>query len=148
MKVTDSRKKIVWNRLSRLGLAAQAGILCAIVSVVALPLALAAYAISGLPGVVAALVAACVCLLGGEIALGLCGLLARRHDALYAVLAGMLARTSVPLLLGLGLHVLMPSLTQAGLFFYFLAFYLVILTSETILAVAHASRDATSGKAV
>jgi hypothetical protein len=146
--MAESQKKIIWDRLARLRLPAQAGFLGGIVVVVAMPLAAAAYAISGFPGVYATLAAGCVCLLGGEVALGLSGLLDQRLGVLQAVLIGMLARMAFPLLLGIVVHLLAPSLTKAGLFFYFLVFYLVILAVETILAMAHLSRESTSNKAL
>ncbi len=146
--MADSRNKIIWHWLARLGPAAQAGFLGGIVGIVALPLTLAAYAVNGTPGVIAAVSAGCVCLAGGEVALAIGGLLALRVDVLYAMVAGMLARMAFPLLLGVGLHVLAPSLTRAGLFVYFLLFYVAILATETILAVAHVSEHSTSSKAI
>lgn len=146
--MVNSRNKKIWNWIARLGLAAQAGFLGGIVAGVALPLTLAAYAINGTAGVTAAVAAACVCLLGGEVALAMGDLLARRFDRFYALLAGMLARMGLPLLFGIGLHLVIPSLTRAGLFIYFLLYYVVVLAAETIVAVAQVSDDSTSGKAI
>src|SRR3990172_6409839 len=102
--MADSRSKMIWDRIARLGLAAQAGLLVGIVGLTALAVAPLAYVISGLPGVVAVAAAAGVCLAGGEVALALGGLLVRRVDALYGVLVGMLSRMAFPLALGAGLH--------------------------------------------
>ena len=96
-----------------------------------------AFALSGGSGVIAATIAAAICLVGGEAALLLSGLLARRLDALRAVLIGMMVRMGVPLVLGLVAHLLAPSLTVSGMFFYFLPFYAMVLVVETMLSVAH-----------
>ena len=67
--------------------------------------------------------------------------------AMHAVLLGMLARMAFPLGFGLALHFAVPRLTEAGLFFYFLVFYPVVLTAETMLAVAHLPQDSSTRSA-
>ncbi len=144
MMMSDSRKKSIRDRLAHSGLAAQAGFLGGIVGIVALVLAPLAFAISGAPGVVAVVAAGGACLVGGELALLMGALLARRVGTLQSVLAGMVARLTLPLFLGLAIHVAAPALTSAGLFFYFLVFYPVVLAAETLLAVAHLPHDTTT----
>lgn len=142
--MSDSRKKIIPSRLAESGLAAQSGLLGAIVAIVAVPLALVAYTISGSPGAVAAVAAGGACLLGGEAALVLCQWLAGRVDVMRALLVGMLARMTLPLILVLAMHFVAPSLTQGGLFIYVLAFYPVVLGTETIFALARLGQNSTS----
>ena len=144
--MSESRNEI-WNKLARLGLAAQTAVLALAVALLAAPLLALAYAISETRGVIAALVAAVICLVGGEIALVLSNLLARRLEPLQAVLVGMMARMAVPLVLGLIVHFAAPSLTAAGMFFYFLAFYAVVLAVETMLSLAHLPQTRNSPKA-
>jgi hypothetical protein len=144
----DSRTKIASRLLARQGLAAQAAFLAGIVALVALPLTLGAYAISGAPGVIAALAAGLVCWMGGAVALVAAGQLKGRFGALHAVLGGMFARLAFPLGLGIGLHLARPELTDAGMFFYFLVFYPVVLAAETLLAVAHLGQDPSAKRAV
>ena len=144
--MSESRNEI-WNKLSRLGVAAQSAVLALVVALAAVPVSAIAYAFSSTPGVLAALAAGFVCLLGGEIALAVGTFAARHLDVVRGVLIGMMARMAVPLLLGVGVHLAAPSLTAAGMFFYFLAFYAVVLAVETMFSVAHVSHASTSPKA-
>jgi hypothetical protein len=145
--MSESRNEIC-NRLARLGFVAQGVILSATVVLVAAPVVGLAYAISGRPGTIAAATAAGICLLGGLVALAVSELAARRLDVLQAVLIGMMARMAVPLLLGIAAHLAAPWLTSAGLFFYFLAFYVVVLAVETMFSMVHVAHAPASPKAM
>lgn len=119
-----------------MGLAAQAGLLAAVVLVAWLLVAPLAYAFSGSAGVVAAAVGAGVCFVGGGLALSIAGLLNHSSAAMVSLALAMLARTLIPLVLGVALHRAVPLLAGAGMIFYLLVFYMVALATETALMLA------------
>jgi hypothetical protein len=142
-----SRKSSLRNRLSGLGLFAHAGLLAGVLSLawlVAVPVALAT---SGEAGLIAAAAGGLISLAGAEGALVLSALFRGPAAAMYALAVGMLARTIVPLVLGVALHLGVPRLASAGMIFYLLGFYLVALAAETALVIAKIAPHA-SGKAV
>jgi hypothetical protein len=145
--MSGGRKTSLRDSLATLGLGAHATLLAGVLLVAVAAAAPIALAASGLPGLVAALVAAAVCLVGAELALALAALFHGPAAAMYALAVGMLARTVVPMLLGVTLHLAVPELAAAGMIFYLLGFYFVALAAETALLVARIPAG-TSGKAV
>ncbi|MGD9721736.1 MAG: hypothetical protein AB7O59_05385 [Pirellulales bacterium] len=138
--MSGSRTTSVWDSLAHSGLVAR---LCLVSGLLALVWCLAAsiaYSLAGSAGVVAASVAAAVCWLGGAVALLLTALARGPSMAMYGVALAMLSRTLLPLALGVSLHFAVPALAAAGLVYYLLVFYLVVLAAETLLAVAQISQ--------
>ncbi|MBI3836304.1 MAG: hypothetical protein HY288_00025 [Planctomycetia bacterium] len=135
---------IVWNRLALLGLAGQAAVVSGIVAIVWLLAAPVAYEISGVRGLVTAACGATVCLIGAQLALFITSLFRGSSAAMYALVLAMLARTIIPLLLGVVLHRQVPALAQAGIIFYLLVFYMATLATETVLMLAHVQSSSTS----
>ncbi len=95
-----------------------------------------AYAISGSPGLMAASVAALLCLVCGEVAMLAASAATGPFAAMNGALIAMLVRMAGPLVLGVGLHLNVPSLAAAGMIFYLLFFYMVDLAVETMLQIA------------
>jgi hypothetical protein len=124
------------NRLAALGLPAQAAWASALVIGLWLIAAPISYQISGPTGPWAAAAGAGVCLLGAWLALAIAALFPGPSGALHRMLFSMLARTMVPLLLGVALHLNAPSLAAAGMIFYLLIFYLATLVFDTALLLA------------
>lgn len=144
----DSRNTIHWNKLGRLGLLAQAAAVGAVVLVVWVMVATVAYKISGILGVLAAAAGAGACLLGAEFALAIGSLFRGPAAPVFRVMFGMMARTMVPLALGVALHLQVPWLAEAGFIFYLLFFYMATLAVETALLLAQVPHHATSKKTV
>lgn len=86
-------------------------------------------------GIVSALAAVGVCALGASVALGWSDLCNRRGRALWGMLGAMLARTAMPLAIGMALHAWGGPLVTGGFVYYLLVFYLVGLTVETTLSL-------------
>ena len=124
------------NRLSALSLPAQAAWASALVIGLWLFVAPVAYQFSGAIGPRAAAAGAGVCLLGAWLALAIAALFPGPSGALHRMLFSMLARTMIPLLLGVALHLNAPSLAAAGMIFYLLIFYLATLVFDTALLLA------------
>jgi hypothetical protein len=147
--MSGTQKRTLRERLHRLGWFAQAGLVAGVVLVAWFVLAPLAFAISGYAGMIAAAVGGLVCLAGAELALALASLFRGPAAAMYALAVGMLARTIVPMLLGVALHLSVPRLAAAGMIFYLLIFYVVALATETVLLVAKIPpATASPGKAV
>lgn len=98
--------------------------------------ALVAWRLVGLWGVAAAGAAATCCWIGAAGALGAHHWLGRRGSGLWSLLVGMGLRMGVPLAVGLILHWQSQPLAEAGLLYYFLAFYPVTLAVETVLSLS------------
>jgi hypothetical protein len=131
----------LWRTLGRLGFVAQSGVLASVVAAVWLLLAPLGYALTGAAGLVAAGVAAGVSLLAAQFALTLEQVFRGPAAAMYGMVAGMFARMSVALLLGVTLHRGVPALADAGMIFYLLVFYLATLAIETALVLARIRPD-------
>ena len=138
------RSTIIWNKLGRLGHPAQAGLVCAVVAFVWLLVAPVAYLVSGTAGPWAAAAAASVCLFGAGLALAIAALFRGPVAAMHGMVLGMLARMLFPLLLGVALHLKVPSLSEAGMVYYLLIFYMPTLAAETMLLLARVPANAPS----
>jgi hypothetical protein len=88
----------------------------------------------GTPGLWSAAVAALICLVAGIMALGLVERLSARNP-LASVLGGMTLRMIVPLLAVAAVYWWDGPLAEAGMVFFVLAFYMIMLAAETYLAV-------------
>jgi hypothetical protein len=132
------------SRLAALGLPAQAAWASALVFGLWLLIAPVAYQISGAVGPRAAAAGAGVCLLGGWLALVIAALFPGPSGAMHRMLFSMLARTMVPLLLGVVLHLKAPSMAAAGMIFYLLIFYLATLVFDTALLLAQVADSQTA----
>ena len=90
----------------------------------------------GMTGVIAALVAAGTCWMGGTLALISTAIASRGSTAaMWALLFGMLFRMGLPLAVGLALNRAGGPLASAGVFGMVLVFYLLILVVETPLSI-------------
>jgi hypothetical protein len=131
----------LWRALGRLGFVAQSGIVIGGVTVFFLLLAPLGYALTGTAGLMAAGVAASVSLLAAQIAL-IVGQVFRGPAApMYGMVAGMFARLTVALLVGVALQRGVPVLADAAMIVYLLVFYLATLAIETALLVARIRPD-------
>ena len=134
--MSNQNRKTLWNRLCELHLTGRALALAVAILAVWLLVLPLAFAASGVPGVLASLLAVTVCLVGGE-----AGLLIASLPGTLSAMTGGLVRMMLVLGIGLGLHFALPTLASAGFVFYLLAFYLIGLVPETILFLADASRS-------
>jgi hypothetical protein len=134
--MSGTRTTIVWNKLRRLSLAAQLAAVSATVAGAWLLTAPVAYTISGADGLLAAAVAAGVCWFGAALALATSRLFHGPSATLYAMAIGMMARTFLPLALGIVLQLNVPVLAHNGMIFYLLIFYVVAMAVETTLTVS------------
>jgi hypothetical protein len=134
--MSGTRTTIVWNKLRRLGLAAQLAAVSATIAGAWSLTAPVAYAVSGIDGLLAAAAAAGVCWLGAALALAAGRLFHGPSAALYAMTIGMLARTFLPLALGVVLQLNVPRLAENGMIFYLLIFYAVAMAVETTLTLS------------
>jgi hypothetical protein len=89
----------------------------------------------GLESFQAALVANGICLAASIVAALLGELPRGENRVLYGMLLGTLFRMGIPLLAGLALDQRYPSLAEAGVMYYLIFFYLVILAADTWLSV-------------
>jgi len=123
----------IWNRLGHWNLAAQGGLLCATLLLVAAILAPIAYSLAAVDGLWAVAVALAATLAGGLIALLLAALVRGPAAPMYGMLVGMMARMTVPMAIGVTLQLKVEWLADAGMIFYLLVFYLATLALETAL---------------
>jgi hypothetical protein len=145
--MSGSRNTIV-NKLERLSLPARLALLGAIVIAAYACIAPLAFSRSGNAGLIAAAVAAGVCLFGAAVGLGMASMFRTPQSAMYGVAMSMLARTALPLALGVTLQMNIASLADAGFVYYLLAFYGVALATETILSVAQLAGGSNHTRAV
>jgi hypothetical protein len=145
--MSGSRITVIWNRLGRMGLCAQAVVVSGVVAVVWLAMAPAAYGISGSMGLIAAATGAGLCWAGAELALAMASFFRESSAAAYGMVIGMLARAFLPLLFGALLHLRVPALAEAGMVYYLLISYMATLATETALMLAHVQRNPNSSKA-
>jgi hypothetical protein len=131
----------LWHALGRLGFVAQSGIVAGAVAAIWLLIAPLGYWLNGTTGLVAAGVAAGVSLLAAQFALTIGQLFRGPSAAMYGIVAGMFARMSVALLLGVALQRGVPALANAAMILYLLVFYLATLTIETALLLAKIPPD-------
>ena len=111
-------------------------ILLALVAVLFFPApAWFGYSRHGASGLAAAAVAGGVCWLGATLALVITGLLRGPQTGVHAVLLGMRFRMGLPLGMGLLLHSQGGALARADVLGMLVAYYLVTLAAETLLAV-------------
>ena len=89
----------------------------------------------GRDGMVAAAVALVICLLGGLGSLLVCELFRDPNLVLYRVLIGTMLRMGLPLGLFLVVYYRGGTLVEAGVGFYVIGFYLIMLTTETLMLV-------------
>ena len=89
----------------------------------------------GTQGILAAAIAATVCLLSGVVALVVTGLSQGTSSSATGLLASMGIRTGLPLAVGLILSSSNEALASAGVFGMILVYYFIMLAVETTLAV-------------
>lgn len=95
-----------------------------------------AWQLNGREGLIAACLGAGICLFASAGAIAMSELFRGPHNALAAVLSGMLVRMAVPLIFVMIVYLRSNVLAEAGLVFYVLLFYLVTLAVETWMALA------------
>jgi hypothetical protein len=143
-----SQNTMIWDRLGRMGLAARCCLLSGMALIAWTISAPLAYSTRGSTGLIAAAVAAGVCWFGAVVTLPVASLLRGPTAMMYGVALTMLARTMLPLMLGVALHFSLPSLAKGGMIYYLLAFYLIMLAVETVLSVARIPHSTSSQKAI
>ncbi len=94
------------------------------------------YDSEGAPGIIAATLAATVCLGAGIAALLITQRFANTRDAVSGVLGGTLVRTGIPMAAAVLISNNSPTLASAGVFGKFVIFFLVTLAAETWLSVS------------
>jgi hypothetical protein len=146
--MSGSRNAILWNKLAGLSLPAQAGLTSALVSGLWIVVAPVAYEISGSIGPMAAALGAGVCLFGALVGLAIGAAFPGPSGVLQRMLFAMLARTVVPLLVGVALHFKSSELATAGMIYYLLIFYMATLAIETTMLLAQVSRSHGSEKSI
>lgn len=92
-----------------------------------------AWSLDGVAGLVTAAVAATFCLAGGALALVVGEIYRGAERVLHQVLLGTALRMGVPLGLCVAVYWRDGFLVDAGLAYYLIGFYLVMLTVETVL---------------
>jgi hypothetical protein len=115
-------------------LPARTGVLVVIMLVAYALAAPVAWFGGGTDSLFAAAVALAVCLGGGLAALVACELLRGPHQVLSRLVLGMLLRMGVPLGIFLIIHQQGGLLVEAGIVYYLVPFYLVMLGVETLMA--------------
>jgi hypothetical protein len=127
--------------LRRRGLSARLAALAIVVSVAFAIVAPVAIGHAGSVGLAAAAVAAVLCLLGAAVALAIGDRFRRSGEILAALWVGTALRIGIPFVAGMPIHLHGGSLAQAGLLWYLLGFYLVVLATGTILSLPPTSRQ-------
>lgn len=127
---------------------AQAAWLSAVSVLVWLALAPLAFEISDMAGVVAVSVAVALCWTGGALALAIAALMHGPAAAMHGMLLGMMARMIFPLMLGATLQLKVASLADAGMIYYLLVAYMVLLAVETVMMLARVQTNLTAEKAI
>ncbi len=101
---------------------------------------------SDLPGVYASAAAWTICFFSGVLALWLIQRFNGPNAVVHQVVSSTLARTSIPLAACLVVHVYGGTLADAGFVYYILAFYLITLAVETMLATARLAATPTESQ--
>ncbi len=122
-------------------------VLTAILLPVAAVVSYVGYLQYGRYGVAASAAAAVICWLAGMAALFVTAATRNTPSALSGILLSMLLRTGVPLLAAVVLSHTIRELAVAGLFGFFVVFYLLTLCLETLLSVGLVSAKSGSGEA-
>lgn len=94
-----------------------------------------AYWYAGPMGLWAATLPAVVCLGCTSVALAVASRCRGSWGALYGVLLGIGIQTGLPLVLAMVAALCSPALMDAGLIYYLMGFYLLALTTKTLLAL-------------
>lgn len=94
-----------------------------------------AYWHAGPMGLWAATLPAAVCLVCASVALAIASRCRGPWAALYGVLLGIAIQTGIPLVLAMVAFLCSPALMDAGLIYYLMGFYLLALTTKTLLAL-------------
>ncbi len=124
-----------WDGLRSAGFAVQSIVLGAALALSYLLIGPLAHSLSGTPGVMAAALAAALCFVGAEVGLFVCHRFHASSVHYFGPLAAMLPRMGIPLIGGLLLQKSFPALAPLGFLFYTLAFFLVALSIETLMAL-------------
>ena len=129
------------SKLGTLGLGARCALL-ALAVIAFYPLAATyLHARHGTAGLLAAAVAAVVCLAASMSAMVLTAKIKGTQAALYSLLFGMALRTGVPLVVGTVLQQRGGMLAEAGVFGAIVAYYLLTLVLETWLVLPLVKRQ-------
>lgn len=91
---------------------------------------------SGVVGLWAATVPAVVCWACASAALLIASRCQGPWGALYGVLLGIAIQTGVPVLLAMVVSLVAPAWMDAGMIYYLMGFYLLALTTKTLLAMS------------
>jgi hypothetical protein len=129
------------------GMAFRAMILGLVVLVAAAATGPIAFHLGGLAALMAASVAAVLCLAGAGAALVVSHRLQGPHQALVALSVATTLRMGVPLACGLVIHLLGGPLAEAGLLYYLLVFYPITLAVGTALSLPTSRRPMSSREA-
>ncbi len=121
--------------LRSLSLAAKAGTMVLVALAVYAVVAPVGWCVSGPAALVAAAVAAGVCLLSTMLALAVSHPMRGPEGVLRGMLFGMMLRTGIPLILALAFCVQDGGLADAGVIYYLLVFYPAMLGMETVLSL-------------
>ncbi len=95
----------------------------------------------GPQGLMAAAVAAAICLAAGVLALLVTDLSRSLGNPLAGLFGSILIRTGLPLLAGVAIHSTGGALAEAGAFGAILVFYLVTLAAETLIVASALGRE-------
>ncbi len=137
-------------KLREMSLSAKLATLAAVEAAALAVAAPVAWFAQGRFGILAAAIAAFSCLLGGSLALAICGLFRDPRQAFVGVLLGMLFGMGLPLAVGVGCRLAGGALAEAGVMFYLLFFFPITLTVKTVLSLPNVPSRATleNGRAV
>lgn len=114
-----------------------------VVSALFLTAASIGFAVSGIRGVIAAGLAAIVCLSSSLLGLLVVEVASQRGHFLAGALGSMLPRMGLPLVFCLAMHLTGGPFVEAGVIYYILAFYAATLAIDTWLSIGHASPSET-----
>jgi hypothetical protein len=135
---------IAWPvNLRTRGLSARLAVLAIVVLIAYALTAPAAVRLDGSLGLAAAAVAAGLCLLGAAAPLAITDRLRRSGEILAALWLATGLRIGVPFVAGMAIHLHGGPLAQAGLLWYLLGFYLIVLATGTILSLPPTNRQPT-----
>lgn len=119
----------------RLGVTARGGLLIAAVLFSYFLVAPVAWLISGRVGLLAAAVAAGLCVVAALVALLVNFFFHGPALALHSMVAGMMLRMGIPLAVGMVLHQKVELLATHGMLYYMVVFYFISLATEVVLTL-------------
>ena len=125
------QKSVLKERISEMGLVAQAGSMTLVIACLCLASLPIAISVSGADGAMATFLAAAIVSVASAAGIALGGLCYGKHDAVMKLLLGMVIRMLIPLIGCLLVLILSPRMRNAGFAFYVLVFYLLALPIET-----------------